>query len=341
MKIHLYNYSSILLFLGIVVSYIAFMNGISIYCEINHAAAEINEYKYKNSYYVGVSEIKDRNKIIKAMENIEGNVGITGIVANINDADEYHEGEIIFKQSEDLPYTVDYINEQGEVIIGEDLKKWVYEKDNQKYICLDGISRTIAGYVKSDKSEILNYKLIFTPNSNVLDLYLDENEYLTLECASNNSSIKESVVAFYYENADIAEIFYEEDDNSYIEVGSENDNEKFYIIISLFSIVNCIVISEFWILRRKKEIHIRKLVGFSNMKIFSMLYKNILTIELPAIAVAMVLQGIINIFSGNKFILLNERIAYSLVFVIGSSLLIVLWPTVKLNKFTVSSGMEF
>jgi hypothetical protein len=333
------HYSTYLLLLGIMVSFVAFLNGTNIYQQINIALQEVNEYQYKYSYYIGISDIKDIGTITNELSRLTGNVVVTDCVVYLDD-NFYHDCEIILKQNENLPYPVEIINENGEVIIGEELEKLCFEENGISYISINNSAASVKGIVSSEKSDLLNYKLIITENADNVDKYFSDSLSLAVEYGSNTHDTTEEVGTFCTSNFKTATIYYEKEDEKYIEVGSQNADEKFYLIIAIFAMVNCVVISEFWILRRKQEIIIRKLWGFSNIKIFKMLYGQMMVITVAAILLVLLGQLVTALVQQSYGDISLYRLVISILFVVAASFIIVLLPIYKSTHFKISDGLE-
>lgn len=334
------HYSTVLLFVGIMVSFVAFLNGVNIYQQIKYALAEVNEYNYQFSYYIGISDIKDMNATLGKLSELPGNVIITDCIVFLDTEEVYHECEIILSQEEDLPYPVDWINKNGELIIGEELEDLCFESDGVTYISIDGSNMSIAGYVSSAKSNLLDYKVILTTKVENLNENLLDSDSLTVEYSSNEHSITENVRTFYNENCENVNIYYEESTEKYIDVASSSGDEEFYMIIALFATVNCIVISEFWILRRKNEIIIRKLWGFTNIKIFKMLYGQMMIIAASGVVIVLLGQFVLSLVNKAYGEISLNRLGISILFMVISALVIVMLPVYKASHFKISEGLE-
>lgn len=334
------HYSTWLLLVGIMVSYVAYWNGMRIYRNIKYALAEVNEYNYKESCYIGITGIADREKALEKLLRLPGNISMADHIFYLDDIGVYHLSEILLKQDEALAYPVTYYDEDGEAIIGQNLTDLCFEESGKTYIMLEGSRVRVAGVVSSRKSDVLNYKLILLPNAPHVDKYMAEGDSLTVEYGSNEADIYTAVQEFYKENCHDMDIYYEMSGNKYVDVGSANSDEKFYMVIALFSMVNCVVISEFWILRRKSEIIVRKLWGFSDARIFGLLYGQMLIIASVSVAVALCFEYIMLRTGVSHEQISPEQIGISALFVLVSSFIIVLLPVYKAAHYRISSGLE-
>lgn len=339
MKNNFRHFSTWLLFIGIAVSFFAFINATSIYQKVQHAIDENNEYKYKYLYEIGISGIPDGINIIDSIKKLPGNIVSTGSIVYLDKSGEYHECDVIIKQDEELPYQADIINETGKVYIGRKLFDLCQSDGENTYIMINGEKVYVAGRLSSEKTDVLNYKIVFTEEADMAEQIL-ENTSLYIECGSNQKDCIGFITEFYNAYYTDMNISYSISSGNYVQVGSENSDERFYMIISVFAIVNCIVISEFWILRRKKEIIIRKLCGFTNFKLFKLLYGQILSVAVLAAGFVLMLQTLMSFIYSDIEKLSVEKVGAAGIFIITSSVIITVLPIYKAAHFTFGDGME-
>lgn len=332
------HYSTILLMFGVMISFIAFMNGAAIYRQIQYSLAEVNEYQYKYAYTLSISDVTDVQELLQELQEIKGNIVLSDSL--YLDADNmYHDAEIIIKKQEEFPYPVTIDNKDGVVILGSELQKLCYEEGGTKRIDIAGQPMVVAGEASSEKSGFLSNKLILEPDSDIVKQYLERSQSCSLECGSNASDIVSSVEAFYKKNYQKYDIYYERQDGKYIEIGSEYNDESFYMVIALFAVVNCISISEFWILRRRKEMIIRKLCGFSNMRLFRLLYGQMLWICGVAVVLAGSLQLLISSINATYIQISWSRLGLSIAFLLVMAFIMVALPVYKASHYRVDRGV--
>lgn len=331
--------SSWLLLLGVAVSFFAFTNASDIYQKVQAALAEVNEYKYKSMYSMYITDYQDEEAIMEALNQIPGNIVALGNVFYLNGTGYYHEMEIVMKQEEKLVYPAEIVDKDGDVYIGKNWAYVCYESNGKRYVDIEGKPYRLAGIMSSDNTDILSNKIVIL-NAPELIEHMLENGVLNVECGSEVSDIEADVRSFCDENSERAYIDCSSIESRHIEVGSQNAEEEFYIIISLFSIVNCVVISEFWILRRRKEIIIRKLFGFTNQKLFFYIYNQILKIAAIAVGGVLLTEIIMKTAGIMEFSLELRRIVLAGIFVVVSSLVITAIPVKKASDFRIEDSRE-
>lgn len=331
--------SSWLLLIGVAVSFFAFINASDIYQNVKDAAAEINEYKYKSMYSIYISDFSDTDLLIDKITQIPGNIISVGNYMYLNNNEKYQEVEIVIKQDENLSYPVKRIDVDGEIYIGKKLEEECHKIDGILYLTIEDKSYRVAGIVSSDSTDILNYKIIILKDMEVIKNILKKGS-ITIECGSNLHDLNQSVRDFYNDYGKNGFVEYNSISSRYIEVGSENADKEFYIVISIFSIINCIVISEFWILRRKKEIIIRKLFGFTNRRLFFYIYNQIGKISALAVVCVLIMEKIIKELGVIEYSLSLNKIILAGGFVIVSSLILTMIPVMKASGFRIEDSRE-
>lgn len=325
--------STWLLLIGIAVSFFAFFNAAAIYQQVEYAVSEVNSYNYKYMYSVSLWETEDREAVIARLKELPGNIVVTGMYVYLDAQEQYQACEILLRQSEPLPYPVKIINEAGELYIGRSLQEQCISEDGKLYMTIDGKKCPVAGIVESRKTDVLNYTLLFLEHSEMAEMSGQAGAFL-LECNSNREDMQAAVSDFCRD----MHAEYHSISERYIEVGSQNADEKFYNAIAFFAIINCVVISEFWILRRKKEVLIRKIFGYSNLKLFCLFYRQMLCIASVSVLGVLLPEIIISYVTRTAISIDMQKVIVSAIFVVLASLVLVATPVYKASKFTIDKG---
>lgn len=322
--------STWLLLVGIAVSFFAFLNAASIYQQVEYAMSEVNAYNYKYMYSISLLNTSDGEKVIEKLKKLPGNIIVTGAYVYLDSLEQYQECEVIIKQAEPLPYMVKVTNEAGEIYVGKEMLEQCITENGEYYISIDGNKLLVAGVIESKKTDVLNYKLLFRENSEMAE-QLTKADAFSMECNSNYTDMKQEISDFCKEmHAEYSSI-----SERYIEVGSQNADEKFYNTITFFAIVNCIVISEFWILRRKKEVLIRKIFGYSDLKLFFLFYRQMLLVSSSAVVAVLLIEACLSRFALIDISIDIQKAVVSVLFVVLVSFVLVLTPVYKAAKFTI------
>lgn len=340
MKNLLRHISSWLLIFGVAASFFAFLNGEGVYQNIKNAQAEVNNYRYKEEYEIYIYDMTDVDSVIAELKKLSGNVTITDINAYLEGGSTIHLVDILLKNDEDFVYSIDYLNNDGDVIIGESIKDYCEEgADGSLYLEINGCDYKVWGIISEKNSTLMNGEILLKYDSIEDAASITDADYLTVSYGSWLETAEDSFNSFYMVASDICSVIYEKNAEKYVDVGSENSDEQFYMIIALFSMINCIVISEFWIIRRKQEMIIRKLWGFSNKRLFSLMYREILSISGIAVSFVLIFQLALYILSSGKYGGISVRqLLIGVIFVIISALIIVIRPINQAANYKISDG---
>lgn len=197
----------------------------------------------------------------------------------------------MFKKNEDLPYEVDEIyNEDGQIIIGESLKKYLSD-DGEKSMTLSDKPYSVKGVLKNygmsrqDERMILLYENLSLEQKNNLIAQMADDYFrfnydsgITLCLGSNDVGGLENT----YQS--LSDVLNEIDDTEVTLVskkeyiGEQNYWYQLYHSIFgnisvLFAVVNGIVVSNLWYQRRRREFLIRRIFGYGKGRIWLLMWK--------------------------------------------------------------------
>ncbi len=193
----------------------------------------------------------------------------------------------------------------GEILIGKSLKEYVEIKGNKEYITLGGQEFLVGGvldYVGIDDESvyILWEQLSEEQKKNLIteiEKYCLDFKHVNLQITmqSNTSldaiyqKLSEAVRANLYGQIQVAG---EKEDRDVFDSARKKINAMLSAILLFFSVTSCIVISDLWFSRRKKEFLIRKAFGYDMSQITAVLIKEIGKLSLISLLISIPLQMI-------------------------------------------------
>lgn len=344
MKNMLRHFSSWLLMAGISISFFAFLNGEDLYQKMKNALAEVNEYRYKKSYLIQIFEIDNQQELFERLCEMEGNVQLSDLHLQTDVSGAYHLCDYLIKQDEPLPFPVEQIAETGDVIIGEGiLPECRQDETGTLFLELEGKRYYVYGIAKGKNSNLLYGKLVICPGGTQVQDSLQKYGYDAFKVLYGSSQVEleEAVQEFEADMQDTCTVFYERDAEQYYEVGAEASAERFNMMIAVFAMINCIIISEFWIIRRRQEMVIRKIWGFSNGKLYFLIYRELVVLSLISVLFVLTIQTIVYICSNHNYGMIPGRqFLLGCVFVLISSALIGIKPILQAARYRASDGLE-
>ena len=299
-----YSISSIYMMLGYIIGFVAIFNGLSIYNYCENYEKDVNDYKYRHNKDVFINTVDEKTSIDmmyfmnlkKYNYYIKDNVclyfnenkesRIVDVLLNVNEETNYCfiEGRLPNKKEV----------EQGKnvIAIGKGIKNQTYIVEDKRYIDIYSIPYEVVGIIGTKMSKAQDYKVV-----------------TYYKCLDENSRLKVSLNEMYLsissnkENIDMVDVEEYCKMNKSIEQKVINNEEiegsllsddklrgDFYILVFIFSIVNCMIICEFWIHQRRREIAIRKAYGYSNMQVVKLITSSMFKIIIASCVCGYLLQ---------------------------------------------------
>lgn len=335
--------------------------------------ADKDKYKFDYIYEMSIAGVNDDNYIkgfkpeklcddvYETVIQFNGNVIRTGYFYMESKNDLVTTGiiECVLKNDEDIKFdsidgkvvTYEPDSKASGVYIHELFTKNTYEKDGVKYINFNGAALQVDGIKKDyslDCSDTCSY--VF---ANGLD---DEQKKYMLYDYDNIDLVGEIDIRFESnfdrknEIDDIKNIL--KNKGYYVSVNNSSSDDKkdnfdftkdlstiIYYILIIFSLVNCVYISDIWALRQQKEMIIRKTFGQS-MKIISLniFFEMIIKIVIAIIAVVIIQTLITGSISIADFRV--REFAYILGSIIIISLINIAGPIIRIKKIEPAVGIK-
>ena len=308
---------------------------------------ESKEYEYvshKQCNYLNMGESVDVNELLAVSKGI---VRVQDLLLYRDSSQAPGLTDVIMTQKEKLNYPVvegeipetDADIEEPTVILGRGFLADTTEQSGKRYYTLDGISFRVCAVIGTKSSDLLDYKVIIYSKgaSDSIRRKWNTLENMTFALESNKANtdemLKEIQVNVKQSGKKIAV-----NGGGTMEdrlPGIDSDG-KYYVIVLLFCIVNVVIVSEYWIKRRYKEIALRKMLGYSDGRIYALLYRDMVINVSAAVGMAVVIQVIIQNVWKEYIQLYMEEFGYyigiSVLFVFGISAVFMCYPIKILKK---------
>ena len=328
-QIRAHPISSTVILLGYFVSLLIISMGISVIKQTSQKIIDISDGIPNHELYVDFMFSKEidisafLNKVKDGKSELD--IHFLGINAIINNEAGYSmTGEIFTKTPEWVPptiegsyFTSEMVNSNKRIaLIGKNFLKSAIDKDEDRYIDINGIEYKVIGVPgRKNATSLWDNDVIVPFNSlpeNSLNLYKNNISFSFLFKKNNDVPYKDVQIILDYSK--------QVDENVKINLGipknQEDLNAKFWNesrpVLSLMgmtllvAIINVIHISYYWIYQRKREIGIRKAYGATNFKIFTMFYSEMTFLILVSAVFAFLVHLLISLF-------VKEIFGYSIV----------------------------
>jgi len=187
------------------------------------------------------------------------------------------------------------------VVVGRDLKSYCFIEDGQTYIKLDNEKFLVLGIVGRSNRQVLWNKAVYMPMQSLsknmlaplvqksyLQVFISSNKLVSTEDANN--IIKDFENKFTTIKVEKIPM-----DEGYSGISSTMNVLMVSGLVFVVAIVNIFAMTLFWIIDRRKEIAVRKVLGFTNEDVIKQILKEMFVISTLAMLLAFLLQCLINI----------------------------------------------
>ena len=223
--------------------------------------------------------------------------------------------EVILKSNEELPYKMvsgrlpgSEPGDSGKrlIAVGRYKYKDAYEMDGKKYVTLENEEYEICGVIGSSTSDYYDYKMVLNIDclgTNVLKEICRKDSY-TIELSSNITSLDNSYSAVFgnIRSVDAKSQINAKKLNSKGESdvvkALQGENMKINVMVYVFCIFNCLLMSQFWLIQRSREIAVKKIYGMSDSRIIGAMACNILALSVTALIIFAVSINVVTAGAG-------------------------------------------
>lgn len=347
-KIFRYRLTSVYFILSQVIVLIAVFGILQIY---NNAFAKENDRleaiaEFRVEMDVNTSGQK---KVLQAIGNdiTVGNVVASGsFTTNFLESGMVTKCEVILKSNEELPYKLlsgrlpgSSSADEGKniVALGRQKYEMAEERNGKKYVTLDGAEYEVVGQIGSTNSDYWDYKIVFhiaCIDTKTMKRLNGEKSFKVL-ISSNTTNIDDSYKKVFqnimYEDSlcnIVSNRVHSTGDNTVQDTVNKANiqiNEKVYI----FCLLNCMVVSVFWIIQRSTEIKIKKIYGYSNIRIILDIMLNVSILIVVALLIFLALYAVYNTVVSTGFTLNGFSVALVAGEIFVTTMVTMIYPIYK------------
>ncbi len=358
---NLFRYRSISIYFlfSQIIMYITVFGGLAIFNQAYNKEQDRLTSYYSSTTHVSINYIGDKTvDYSDILSTKECNISIKNkIAASVAQLAGNYQIEIIITSNESQMYPL--MNgrlplansNRREVAIGKAKEAYMQYNNEIPYITIDNENYDVVGIIGSDGSDYWDNKIVLSYGSigdnlkkdigikSRLNMYIESNEYDTKKTYDNIFSLLQNQCG---DSIMLQAKQINSRGESVIAKSLSKNNADINVIVYVFCLFNCIIMSELWYSQRKEEIVIRKAYGMNRMQIMRILLADILKLSL--ISFVMILIGYM-IFNRNVFALYNFRIALMniaafaliMISVIICSIII---PFKNISKISINKAMK-
>lgn len=361
------RYSTVLLITGFVLSCFVAVNVLTM---MNAVKAEQNKSKentYKNNASLELENpdgmtAQKVDSIVRELDTDNGNVFIYGYYGFAGTGLYNPCTYLIISQNEEIrqdfvwgrmPNGDEVKNKQKVMAVATNMEPYLYEKNGEKYLTLDSVDYKIVGVYEnydnldqegnmdictyyecigdSFKSMIANFAVFNVRyGSSRLDDGMYEAEVQRIKTVLESNGINEYICD-------------EEESDDRLASAKQLINQYFMYLTFIFTLINCMVISNIWIKRRHNELVIRRTFGYGMADIARLLLKDLAVYGIISMALGTVLQTVYAALLG-KSILSLEFAGRNFIFLAAVLGIIVLAsciiPVLKIRKIVPAADIR-
>ena len=327
-----YKDSLFLMLIGFLVAFAAFVDvGYMIFQ--NQTYSELSSrYTYDNSTLLDASD--EQGIDFEAFATKKGNLSISSMTTMLDEGQQHYMLTIAMKQNEPYQYqllegTVEEPDDTSVpvAVIGKSLKPYTFMRKGQRYIMLEGDAYKVIGitgnaYCEYNDSELLVFYHTLGKN---LKRSLQSQTTVQFRLQSNECDTYEEAMQLYETvtrkqpslNCSLTAL-----ENVTYDQGMDDFRSIVDILLFLFCLINCVVVSIYWMQKRRREIAVRRLYGYTVVQIAVMMWKELLRV-MAAAAILLVLFHVVL-----QGIVVRQLPDFSLYYLIRSGILFVLFSLI-------------
>ena len=360
-------YDNVLMVLGFVLSFFLVINCIRLLGEMEMTSkgesAFPNEFTAKYTMNEEETQKVDIEKLILMLQEYQVNILLENCYVARGDLLEYMPVSVCISTPLGMKFVLEKgvlnLKEQGsidgEILIGKSLKDYVWIKKNKEYITLGGQEFSVGGVLDyvgiDDESVYILWEQLNEEQKKDLITEIEKyclnfnNVNLQITMQSNTSldtiyqELSEKISTDLYGQIQVA---VEKEDRDVFDSARKKINVMLSVILLIFSVISCIVISDLWFSRRKKEFLIRKAFGYNMRQIAVVLIKEISRMSLVSLLISVPLQMIYSYCKhygtadmGTSIILILDL----LIGVLAVDGIVMIRPYLKISKLNPSQSI--
>lgn len=286
-----YRLGAVYMLVGYILSFVVVFNGISIYLSARDALHVVKKYQYVYETEMEVASDVPVQAYVEAAKGLSCNVAAKDVLLFSDEENVTKCVQVVLHSSEGEPQTG--------CVIGDALERYVVQRDGKRYYSLEGELYEVSEVIEGKDSE-LSF-LVSIPYEMLQEAALRAMEdHFMLAYISLESNVADTNEAKSQLDAALSDLT----GNQIIlrRIPLENEQEMdsesrlgLYLCVCayIFCIVNCIIVCEFWIFQRRKEIAVRRAYHFGDERIKKMLFLDMMGIIAVACVIYLALHGLV------------------------------------------------
>ena len=271
--------------------------------------------------------------------------------------------EIILAVNEELPYVMESGRIPGTseedygkrlVALGRSQYRYAYEENGKHYVTFENETYEVTGVIGNEGSDYSDNMIVFDNRclgDNVRKAVNEMKEY-TIAIDSNTEELNDTYKKVYNNvygadiNCAIESRSVSGNGQSTVEKTLQKENIKINKVVYIFCILNCMLMSEFWIIERNKEFAIKRTYGFGQLRLIGGIARDILILG----SASLVIYVVVHLFAAGVLgiklytISWNLRLIASVLFIditeLVCTIIVPVYRIMRMNPAVTLEDME-
>ena len=271
--------------------------------------------------------------------------------------------EIILAVNEELPYVMESGRIPGTseedygkrlVALGRSQYRYAYEENGKHYVTFENETYEVTGVIGNEGSDYSDNMIVFDNRclgDNVRKTVNELKEY-TIMIDSNTVELNDTYEKVYNNvygadiNCAIESRSVSGNGQSTVEKTLQKENIRINKVVYIFCILNCMLMSEFWIIERNKEFAIKRTYGFGQLRLIGGIARDILILG----SASLVIYVVVHLFAAGVLgiklytISWNLRLIASVLFInltaLVCTIIVPVYRIMRMNPAVTLEDME-
>ena len=342
-----YRLTACFFIIGQLIMYVTIFGALGIYNKAYQKEADRLAALYKNRIEMSVVSLNKSDILSACTDGVtEGNIRAKKVGLYYTERKSSTVApEIILAVNEELPYVM----ESGR-IPGTSQYRYAYEENGKHYVTFENETYEVTGIIGNEGSDYSDNMIVFDNRclgDNVRKSVNELKEY-TIMIDSNTTELNDTYEKVYGAdiNCAIESRSVSGNGQSTVEKTLQKENIKINKVVYIFCILNCMLMSEFWIIERNKEFAIKRTYGFGQLRLIGGIARDILILGVASL----VIYVLVHLFAvgvlGIKLYTIswNLRLIASVLFInltaLVCTIIVPVYRIMKMNPAVTLEDME-
>lgn len=356
---------SMLFIIGQLIMYVTIFGALGIYNKAYQKEADRLAALYKNRIEMSVVSLNKSDILSACTDGVtEGNIRAKKVGLYYTERKSSTVApEIILAVNEELPYVMESGRIPGTseedygkrlVALGRSQYRYAYEENGKHYVTFENETYEVTGVIGNEGSDYSDNMIVFDNRclgDNVRKTVNELKEY-TIMIDSNTVELNDTYEKVYNNvygadiNCAIESRSVSGNGQSTVEKTLQKENIRINKVVYIFCILNCMLMSEFWIIERNKEFAIKRTYGFGQLRLIGGIARDILILG----SASLVIYVVVHLFAAGVLgiklytISWNLRLIASVLFInltaLVCTIIVPVYRIMRMNPAVTLEDME-